>query len=100
MSPRAGNAGRAVRREAVNDGLLRDAGFTLPPDAKAWDGISVEQAYDQCGDGGDPSPGGGNVGGAGSDDPGKRSSAHKLYDASLQVSMRLAMRPHARAPSS
>ena len=54
--------------QLVTHGLLRDAGFTLPPDAEAWDGISVEQAYDrlpqpQDGDGkeGDspPSAGGG-----------------------------------------
>ena len=31
--------------QLVTHGLLRDAGFTLPPDAEAWDGISVEQAY-------------------------------------------------------
>ncbi len=33
--------------QLVTHGLLRDAGFTLPPDAGAWDGISVEQAYDR-----------------------------------------------------
>ena len=33
--------------QLVTHGLLRDAGFTLPPDAEAWDGISVEQAYDR-----------------------------------------------------
>ena len=31
-------------------GLLRDAGFTLPPDADAWDAMSVEQAYDRLPD--------------------------------------------------
>ena len=59
--------------QLVTHGLLRDAGFTLPPDAEAWDGISVEQAYDrlpepepdQPGNDGDPSPGGGDAGGAG-----------------------------------
>ncbi|MDE0407176.1 MAG: VWA-like domain-containing protein, partial [Alphaproteobacteria bacterium] len=59
--------------QLVTHGLLRDAGFTLPPDAEAWDGISVEQAYDrlpepepdQSGNDGDPSPGGGDAGGAG-----------------------------------
>ena len=54
--------------QLVTHGLLRDAGFTLPPDAEAWDGISVEQAYDRLpdpdgdGDGQDqssPSAGGG-----------------------------------------
>ena len=33
--------------QLVTHGLLRDAGFTLPPEAEAWDGISVEQAYDR-----------------------------------------------------
>ena len=59
--------------QLVTHGLLRDAGFTLPPDAEAWDGISVEQAYDrlpepepdQSGNDGNPSPGGGDAGGAG-----------------------------------
>ena len=64
--------------QLVTHGLLRDAGFTLPSDAEAWDGISVEQAYDrlpepepdQSGDDGEPSPGGGDAGGdgAGEDD--------------------------------
>ena len=55
--------------QLVTHGLLRDAGFKLPPDAEAWDGISVEQAYDRLpepqegggeGSDGPPSPGGGN----------------------------------------
>ena len=33
--------------QLVTHGLLRDAGFTLPPGAEAWDGISVEEAYDR-----------------------------------------------------
>ena len=54
--------------QLVTHGLLRDAGFKLPTDAKAWDGISVEQAYDRLpkpqedegeGSGGPPSAGGG-----------------------------------------
>ena len=36
--------------QLVTHGLLRDAGFHLPPDAEAWDGISVEQAYDRLAD--------------------------------------------------
>ena len=56
--------------QLVTHGLLRDAGFTLPPDAEAWDGISVEQAYDrlpepdadQAGDNGNPSPSGASTG--------------------------------------
>ena len=48
--------------QLVTHGLLRDAGFKLPPDADAWDGISVEQAYDRL-----PEPQEG--GGQGSDGP-------------------------------
>ena len=33
--------------QLVTHGMLRDAGFTLPPEAEAWDGISVEEAYDR-----------------------------------------------------
>ena len=33
--------------QLVTHGLLRDAGFRLPPETEAWDGISVEQAYDR-----------------------------------------------------
>ena len=33
--------------QLVTHGLLRDAGFTLPTDAEAWEGLSVEQAYDR-----------------------------------------------------
>ena len=33
--------------QLVTHGLLRDAGFTLQPNAEAWDGLSVEQAYDR-----------------------------------------------------
>ena len=59
--------------QLVTHGLLRDAGFSLPPDAEAWDGISVEQAYDrlpepdpdETGEDGDPSPEAGDAGGAG-----------------------------------
>ena len=58
--------------QLVTHGLLRDAGFTLPPDAEAWDGISVEQAYDRLpepdlddGDGDNNAPSGGGDAGAG-----------------------------------
>ncbi len=64
--------------QLVTHGLLRDAGFILPPDAEAWDGVSVEQAYDRLpepesdgsGGDGDPSPGGRDAGGtsSGADD--------------------------------
>ena len=52
--------------QLVTHALLRDSGFTLPPDAEAWDGVSVEQAYERLpepqqdnsgGDSGSPSVG-------------------------------------------
>ena len=54
--------------QLVTHGLLRDAGFTLPPDAEAWDGISVEEAYDRLPEPDDDEPGDGNPpdGGGGS----------------------------------
>ena len=33
--------------QLVTHALIHDAGFTLPPDAEAWDDLSVEQAYDR-----------------------------------------------------
>ena len=50
--------------QLVTHPLIRDAGFTLPPDAEAWHDLSVEQAYDRLpepgdddsGDDGEPSP--------------------------------------------
>ena len=33
--------------QLVTHALIRDAGFTLPPDAEAWNDLSVEQAYDR-----------------------------------------------------
>ncbi len=38
--------------QLVTHALLRDSGFTLPPDADAWEDLSVEQAYDRL-----PEPG-------------------------------------------
>ena len=62
--------------QLVTHGLLRDAGFKLPPDAEAWDGISVEQAYDRLpepqeggGEGSDGPPSPGDGGGAGDPQP-------------------------------
>ena len=61
--------------QLVTHGLLRDAGFRLPPEAEAWDGISVEQAYDRLpepqdddgqGEGEDSPP---SAGGGGAGDP-------------------------------
>ena len=64
--------------QLVTHGLLRDAGFTLPPEAEAWDGLSVEQAYerlpepeDQDGST-DDAPGVGNA--AGAPEPGNAGS--------------------------
>ena len=56
--------------QLVTHGLLRDAGFTLPPEAEAWDGISVEQAYDRL-----PEPDEGNSGGGDPPDAGGDSGA-------------------------
>ena len=63
--------------QLVTHALLRDAGFTLPPEAQAWEDLSVEQAYDRLpesrdgdsdGDDGSPSAGG-DAGAAGSPPP-------------------------------
>ncbi len=47
-----------VASQRVTHGLLRDAGFTLPSDAIAWDGISVEEAYERLTSDGGHSPDG------------------------------------------
>ena len=52
--------------QLVTHALIRDAGFTLPPDAGALEGVSVEEAYDRLpepreddsGDSNSPPPGG------------------------------------------
>ena len=57
--------------QLVTHALLRDAGFTLPPDAEAWEDLSVEQAYDRLpdpkdedsGDDGNAPQGAGDAGG-------------------------------------
>ena len=64
--------------QLVTHALLRDAGFTLPPEAEAWEDLSVEQAYDRLpepgdgdpGDDGDAAQGGANGAGADSDESG------------------------------
>ena len=33
--------------QLVTHALIRDAGFTLPPAAQAWDGLTVEEAYER-----------------------------------------------------
>ena len=62
--------------QLVTHGLLRDAGFRLPPDAEVWDGISVEQAYDRLpepqedgGEGSNGPPSAGSGSGAGGPQP-------------------------------
>ena len=55
--------------QLVTHGLLRDAGFALPPEAEAWDGISAEQAYDRL-----PGPS------ADPEDPGDASSSSDVDD--------------------
>ena len=52
--------------QLVTHALIRDAGFTLPPDAEAWEEVSVEQAYDRL-----PEPGADDSG----DDPTASSGA-------------------------
>ena len=58
--------------QLVTHALIRDAGFTLPPDAEAWDDLSVEQAYDRLpapedGDSGDDGDAQSRAGGAAGD---------------------------------
>ena len=56
--------------QLVTHALLRDAGFTLPPEAEAWEDLSVEQAYERLpepgeDDSGDEGNASQNAGGAG-----------------------------------
>ncbi len=55
--------------QLVTHALIRDAGFTLPPHAEAWDDLSVEQAYDRL-----PAPGDGDSGDDGDASPGAGAS--------------------------
>ena len=43
--------------QLVTHALIRDAGFTLPPDAEALEGVSVEEAYDRLPEPRDDDPG-------------------------------------------
>ena len=61
--------------QLVTHALIRDAGFTLPPDAEAWDDLSVEQAYDRL-----PTPDDGD-----SDDDGDASAGASGSGASAAV---------------
>ena len=58
--------------QLVTHALLRDAGFTLPPEAQAWDDLSVEQAYDRLPE---PDEDGGGEDGASSPPPGAGGAA-------------------------
>ena len=68
--------------QLVTHALIRDAGFTLPPDAEALDGVSVEEAYDRLpdprqddsGGDGDSPPAGGAMGAAAAGDGDEDSS--------------------------
>ncbi len=51
--------------QLVTHALIRDAGFALPPDAEAWDDLSVEQAYDRL-----PTPEDGDTGDDGDESSG------------------------------
>ena len=53
--------------QLVTHALLRDAGFTLPPEAEAWDDLSVEQAYDRLPEPGDDDSGDGDKTSQGAD---------------------------------
>ena len=56
--------------QLVTHALIRDAGFTLPPDVEAWDDLSVEQAYDRL-----PTPEDGDPGDEGDDQSGAGGAA-------------------------
>ena len=66
-----------IASQFVTHALIRDAGFTLPPDAEAWEDLTVEQAYDRLpepgdddsGDEGDPSSDAGGAAAAGAGQP-------------------------------
>ena len=66
-----------IASQLVTHALIRDAGFTLPPDAEAWEDLTVEQAYDRLpepgdddsGDEGDPSSDAGGAAAAGAGQP-------------------------------
>ena len=65
--------------QLVTHALIRDAGFTLPPTAQAWDGLSVEEAYErlsetQDGDSGDDDNAPSGAAGAGASPDGQPST--------------------------
>ena len=75
--------------QLVTHALIRDAGFTLPPDAEALDGVSVEEAYDRLpeprendsGSDGDTPPPGSQPSGAGDGDSSDTSDSAGAPDA-------------------
>ena len=77
--------------QLVTHALIRDAGFTLPPDAEAWDDLSVEQAYDRLptpedGDTGDNggAPSGAGASGAGAAQSSPDGDSHDTGDGDRQ----------------
>ena len=85
--------------QLVTHALIRDAGFTLPSDAEAWDDLSVEQAYDRLptpeeGDSGDDGSAPSGAAGAGAsaaaqpspddDDDGTRDASDSAADGDRQ----------------
>ncbi len=66
--------------QLVTHALIRDAGFTLPPDAEAWDDLSVEQAYDRLPTPEDGDPGDDGDASSGAADPGVSSTGQSSPD--------------------
>ena len=75
--------------QLVTHALIRDAGFTLPPDAEAWDGLTVEQAYDRLqaedGDSGDDGNAPSDASGTGASSAGQPSPAGNDEDSDDQT---------------
>ena len=74
--------------QLVTHALLRDAGFKLPPEAEAWDGLSVEQAYDRLPEPDDgeapPAPGADDADPSGPPGPGDSENDDHESDPSLE----------------
>ena len=66
--------------QLVTHALIRDAGFTLPPDAAAWDDLSVEQAYDRLPEPGDDDTGEDGDASSGAADAGASTDAQSSPD--------------------
>ncbi len=74
--------------QLVTHGLLSDAGFRLPPDTQAWDGLSVEQAYARLPEPEEaeapPAPGAGDAHPSGPPQPGDADEGSQQPDPSTQ----------------